>query len=468
MPNSNTNQKAPLNQILYGPPGTGKTYQTIDRALEILLEYKEIAIPENREKKKKIFNDFKRLGQIQFITFHQSYSYEEFVEGIKPVISNDEQNNNKHNEMTYEIRSGIFKKICERAKNDFDIFKQNISIDYNKALWRLYTIPDGTPKSDFFEECIEKEQVWVYKEDSNGNIEKEDIKGDYLVIPTAGKGKSQTIRAFGIFDDFMEEKEGKLYRKVKWLWKDTSQEGVLIPEANFARNTFQKVDIAKKQVLQAVEKKLKPKPYILIIDEINRGNISKILGELITLIEPSKRIGNDEELKVTLPYSNEEFGVPKNLYIIGTMNTADRSIALLDTALRRRFEFIEMMPDSTCLKENIERVELQKLLDTMNKRIEFLLDREHTIGHAYFIDVKTLDDLSVVFSKKIIPLLQEYFYDDYAKIDAVLNGNGMIESNSMQDLKIKLNNNFADDEKRIYEITDSKDWNEEKFQNIYK
>ena len=162
------------------------------------------------------------------------------------------------------------------------------------------------------------------------------------------------------------------------------------------------------------------KNYVLIIDEINRGNISKIFGELITLLEPTKRLGESEELKIRLPYSGEEFGVPKNLYILGTMNTADRSIALLDIALRRRFNFIEMPPKYDLLKEKIEvendKIELRELLKAINNRIEFLLDKDHLIGHSYLVKVETFDDLKEVFRNSIMPLLQEYFYDDFEKI----------------------------------------------------
>lgn len=220
------------------------------------------------------------------------------------------------------------------------------------------------------------------------------------------------------------------------------------------------------KIAQSVEKVVL-KPYILIIDEINRGNISKILGELITLIEESKRIGEKEELKVRLPYSNEEFGVPSNLYIIGTMNTADRSIALLDTALRRRFEFIEMTPEYKDLSTDCEGVNLQKLLEIMNDRIEFLLDREHTIGHSFFIDVDSMDKLRKVFKLKIIPLLQEYFYEDYAKIYAVFNGNKMIKPYSMKDLGVKFTDEFVDEDKKVYRISDSSEWSEDTFTKIY-
>nr|WP_258107818.1 AAA family ATPase [Campylobacter lari]MCR6775623.1 AAA family ATPase [Campylobacter lari] len=209
------------------------------------------------------------------------------------------------------------------------------------------------------------------------------------------------------------------------------------------------------------------KPYIIIIDEINRGNVSKIFGELITLIEPSKRIGKEEELKVTLPYSKDEFGVPKNVYIIGTMNTADRSITSLDTALRRRFEFVEMMPDVSKLSMDCEGINLQELLKAINTRIEYLLDREKTIGHAFFIGIDSLEKLKNVFQNKIIPLLQEYFYNDYALIDAVLNKNGMLEKQDINSGYLKNMTDFIESDKVIYKFSDSQKWDENTFKKIY-
>ena len=239
---------------------------------------------------------------------------------------------------------------------------------------------------------------------------------------------------------------------------------------NFENKEYQDLKSQDSQV-----DSIKLKPYILIVDEINRGNIAKILGELITLIEPSKRIGESEGLQLTLPYSGESFGVPSNLYIIGTMNTADRSIALLDTALRRRFEFVEMMPDSEYLKDkkisdSRNTIELDRLLESMNNRIEFLLDREHTIGHSYFMDVESIEDLHEVFKNKIIPLLQEYFYDDYAKIIAVLNDNGMIKEKNKLQFSDLFDGKFSelDSEKVVYEIIKSSKWRAWEVEKKYK
>ena len=216
--------------------------------------------------------------------------------------------------------------------------------------------------------------------------------------------------------------------------------------------------------------------YVLIIDEINRGNTAKIFGELITLIEDTKRIGGTDATTVTLPYSSnsdddDRFGVPKNLYIIGTMNTADRSIALLDTAFRRRFDFIEMMPQANLalIAKDIKGVNCQELLRVMNERIVVLFDREHQIGHSYFIGVDSMEKLRHAFRNRIIPLLQEYFYDDWGKIDAVLNNNKFVTKTEINS-DFSNNPDLVDSGRTIYELikADAPEWNNpERYQAIY-
>lgn len=317
---------APLNQILYGPPGTGKTYNVVKYAVE-LIEGKRIAPDEKYSVIKARYSKYAASGQIKFTTFHQSLSYEEFVEGIRPVVvdryGNDTSTAHEDTTVIYRPYNGIFKSLCEKAS------------------------------------------------------------------------KSPHMK------------------------------------------------------------------FVAIIDEINRGNISRIFGELITLIEESKR-----GTSVILPYSQTDFTVPPNLYILGTMNTADRSIAMLDTALRRRFDFIEMMPQPALLGE-CGGVDLCQLLTALNERIEYYYDREHAIGHAYFMNndgcIKSLDELREVFSTKIIPLLQEYFFDDYERIKLVLNDkNAFIECITPKFIK------QFDSGQKLYRLGNPMNWNMDNFINIYR
>ncbi|ECL9639053.1 AAA domain-containing protein, partial [Campylobacter jejuni] len=431
----NINNNIPLNQILYGSPGTGKTYHTIDKALEILGENLE-----SRDEKKAKFDEYVKNGQIVFTTFHQSYGYEEFVEGIKPSLNSDE-----NSQINYKVKDGIFKELCKKAlENRDDIESFNFYINDLKEK----TKEDANNPEKYFQLPNTKYSI-QYRGGKTFRIKFDDMSKNHKDYPVS--------------IDNIE----KLYKtsNIDEIYNSAYVKAIL----NYLKSQGLKDYKEKDEKINL--------PYIIIIDEINRGNVSKIFGELITLIEPSKRLGNEEALELTLPYSGEKFGVPKNVYIIGTMNTADRSITSLDTALRRRFEFVEMMPNSDLLNnvfickdvENPNEDEdylgddaktegyaeiLQNILISINKRIEFLLDREKTIGHAFFMSeavkfnknnwikpdeyeedwyVLSISKLKKVFQNKIIPLLQEYFYNDYALINAVLNDNGMIFEDKKDD-----------------------------------
>lgn len=427
----NINNNISLNQILYGSPGTGKTYHTIDKALEILGENLE-----SRDEKKAKFDEYVKNGQIVFTTFHQSYGYEEFVEGIKPHIDSEE--NSK--EIKYEIKDGIFKELCEKALENRDSIKNfNFYID---KLKEKVKIDDNNPEK-YFELPNTKYSI-QYRNGKTFRIKFDDMSKNHKDYPVSIDNIEKLYKTSNIDEIYNSAYVRAILNYLKLQGLEDYKE------------KDEKVNL----------------PYIIIIDEINRGNVSKIFGELITLIEASKRIGEKEELKVTLPYSGEKFGVPKNVYIIGTMNTADRSITSLDTALRRRFEFIEMMPDVSKLSMDCEGINLQELLKAINTRIEYLLDREKTIGHAFFVSVENLEDLKKVFQNKIIPLLQEYFYNDYALINEVLNDNGMIFEDKKDDKylqKIK-NLDSVNSERSIYNIAsfDDKIWDKiEIYQAIY-
>ena len=429
------------NLILYGPPGTGKTYNSVNYAVAIcegksLDEVKKESYKDILER----FNNLRKKGRILFTTFHQSYGYEEFIEGIRPVLEEDEGTGN----IQYEISDGIFKKICNTAR-----IPDSEEINHDAAIW-FVTLKDGKP-NDLKEECFHNDEI---RFDGTGDLKNDDawtfdrlskmVRGDY-VLSYGGGG--DLIDGVGIIQDdepvFDETRNSfKWIRKVKWLM---TKKQINVREINnnrlLPRFTIAKMNHMRlSDLLHAIEEngvqksQENLKQYVIIIDEINRGNISKIFGELITLIEKTKREGAAEAMEAVLPYSGESFSVPKNVYILGTMNTADRSIALMDTALRRRFEFVEMMPDSKVLESlgvgtiivGEDELNVAKMLDVINKRIEYLFDREHTIGHAFFTrlaDDPSLDTLAGIFEKNVIPLLQEYFYEDYEKIQLVLGDN---------------------------------------------
>jgi hypothetical protein len=388
-PNSN---KTPTNQILFGPPGTGKTYATISKAVAI-------ANPIfNLEQERSIIKEeYKRLvglNQIVFTTFHQSMSYEEFVEGIKPQT--------KDGLVTYDIEEGIFKKICADAElySADKLASVSKKVDLDK---RIKKLRDDLEQSE------------------NSEVEIAMTKASYHITSITDKHVKFRKASGGTGHDLVVD----TLKSIALGERDII--GGLRSYYDYLIQFLNAYNITE----EIIEEN---KPFVLIIDEINRGNVSQIFGELITLIEKDKRLGKEEALKVQLPYSKTQFGVPPNLYIIGTMNTADRSIETLDTALRRRFVFEETPPKPNLLKtagksgkvkgiitlKDNKTVDLETLLTTINNRIEKLIDKDHKIGHSYFLKVDTEKSLKKAFKNKVIPLLEEYFFGDFGKIGLVL------------------------------------------------
>ena len=316
------------NVIFYGPPGTGKTYKSKREAVKICMN---LSSSDDIAEIKQKYSEFVNNGRIKFITFHQSYGYEEFVEGLRSNCKGG-----------FEPQDGVLKRIAY------------------EAMFSAIANPSKLANPSY--EDKKKEVIT--------NLSKNDP---------------------GLFD-------------------------------------YGKQDIN----------------YVLIIDEINRGNISKILGESITIIESDKRFGQDEEVSCFLSYSGEKFFLPPNLFIIGTMNTADRSIALLDSALRRRFSFNPFYPEYEHFDQSNSNlsIDLSELLETINQRIEYLYDRDHTIGHSFFFNIKTNEELVKVFKNKIIPLLEEYFYNDLKKVGLILGGIGVNETDNLIVYKKQYDNIF--------------------------
>lgn len=456
----------PLNQILYGAPGTGKTYTTKKLAVEIIdnQEYDD----NDRELILERFDELIKSNQILFTTFHQSISYEDFIEGIKPETVD--------NNVTYEIKDGIFKKIAQLASKE-------ISKKINKKEFesKILLFDDGWNSLIYQTQMgLDNDIVFTIKTLTNKELVVKAVtnQGNLIIQPKIANALeyivsyNRTKKLFETFNDLKAIKNiDKDFRTVIGGSNSTAYWSVLN-----AINIFlnENSNLNEPSIIEL------PKKYVIIIDEINRGNISSIFGELITLIEDDKRKGilnnTQEQIEVELPYSQDKFSVPDNLYIIGTMNTADRSVESLDTALRRRFSFIAMpsKPEKLIdvVLENAFDIDLVKLLETINQRIELLIDKDHQIGHSFFINLKSFDGLKSVFKDKIIPLLEEYFFGDFGKIGLVL-GAEFIKPKANK-AKFATNFKYQDEsdessfsEKIIYEFTPFLDWNSKTFTSIY-
>ena len=457
-----------LNQILYGPPGTGKTWDTVNHAMAIIEDkpLKELE-REGRKDVKERFDKLKENGQIAMVTFHQNFTYEDFIEGIRPVLLDEDEDESE--KVQYELHKGVFRKIAERANGNRTQAEQT-----GDESWNMDDLLQAFAES-IGERLNSEEEINLFSpgDKSGATIGKINWSGDreFRSVQLSGSIQDQRLAVKIIKRDYEAFYRGEI-KSAKDIKPAYESKAGHHGNAMYYFPLFEMIKKFHDDEWQPEERVVvKKQNYVLIIDEINRGNIAKIFGELITLVEPSKRLGQDDEATVILPYSKEEFGVPDNLYIIGTMNTADRSIAQLDTALRRRFEFIEMMPDPKHgkISTDMEGVKCQELLAVMNKRIHFLLDREHQIGHTYFMDIGDLESLEVAFKNKIIPLLQEYFYDHWEKIDLVLNGNGFIRKIPFDNGLFK-NTDLIDEQRKIYELLSYDDgkWKvPESYQAIY-
>lgn len=475
--------KPELNTILYGPPGTGKTYNTVIYAVAIC-ENKNIEDVQSEEYEKVLYryNELKKEGRIAFTTFHQSFGYEEFIEGISPIIFEDNSDDCSGN-IEYKIKSGIFKSFCEETEK-ITIKNDKFSINKDATIWKV------TVGSKVQNDCFVNNYIRIgFGINDKGTKEfvNQINEGD-IIITTDGNRKNIRGIAIATSDEAykLENTESdSTTRDVMWLVRDINDD-VTILNGNkwLQRKTVSRLpNMNIKDLMEfAIKKNVELKEthieknngsYVFIIDEINRGNISKIFGELITLIEDTKRKGMTEEMSTILPYSGSLFSVPSNVYILGTMNTADRSIALMDTALRRRFQFVEMMPDTDILKNvTVEGVEIAPILKKINERITFLYDREHTIGHAFFIKLigsPNINTLGSIFEKSIIPLLQEYFYEDYQKIQLVLGDNHKVDVSTkfIKDEEVKVAEIFKGKATDVIDLPEKKyTINKEAFLNI--
>ena len=385
----NTQTNMALNQILFGPPGTGKTYNSIDKSVAIAT-----GSSADHNSNKIIFDDLRKQGQIEFVTFHQNYSYEDFMIGIRPNVSETTS------DLSFKKHYGIFYKIAKRARENFEK-----SLKDEQTISRENWVKE---KFEEFKEYVETELEENGKFTFKNNVSIYSVE-DEVFIYTGEKENGELWK---------NERIGMHYKALINIYLADVQnrqdikklENVPSLEKQHATYSFELIEkfreflTEKGYKFQSTTVQKEPlKNFVLIIDEINRANISKVFGELITVLEDDKRIGEPNELKITLPNGEKEFGVPPNLYLIGTMNTADKSIALIDIALRRRFEFIGKYPDY----DEIKNLDAKTLLQKINEEIYKLKNSaDYLIGHAYFMKGQSIEE---TLRNKIVPLLMEYF-----------------------------------------------------------
>jgi 5-methylcytosine-specific restriction protein B len=465
----------PTNLILYGPPGTGKTYATAEHAVRLCGE----TPPADRTELMARYAALSEVGRIEFVTFHQSMAYEDFVEGLRPetgaLLANPESDvESDSGGFRLRPRDGIFKQISERARltnagtpRHLDRKRDVFKIALGRRGREEHQVAEGLDRGlihlgwggeiDWSDEMFDSFQAikrhWQTQVDADATGKDPNIEmiytlrgamqpGDYVIL-SDGRDLGQ------VSGEYFYDAGAAFHphrRPVRWLWQDAAgvPRDCFYPRQFRQHSTYQlssdAIDWDALDMLifgqDAVATSDAP-AHVLVIDEINRANISKVFGELITLLEADKRIGKANALRVRLPYSNDSFGVPANLHIIGTMNTADRSIALIDKALRRRFTFTEMMPDYAVegMEAEVGGVSLAAILETINNRIEYLLDREHQIGHGWLLGCDTKAALDDVMRTKIIPLIAEYFFEDRGRTAEVLGGranNPFLDTKTLQ------------------------------------
>ena len=459
-----------LNTILYGPPGTGKMHATRARAVAICDGRDPEEVAADPDALRARYDELVDLKRIEFVTFHQSYGYEEFVEGLRPDPGGEDEDGAPIG-LRLRAVDGALKRIAERARtrpasapSAFDpegrkVFKVSLgrSWDNEDAYIRDECLDEGCfllgyggdidwsgREFDGGEAIAERWRREVGKPDLHGQnpniaairqIRVAMREGD-VVLASRGNLKVEAIGLVAGPYEFCPRTEDDYHhrRSVEWRWKDESGEGIDASDLTTKKFTQWSIyQMDRRHILwdnlrsyiETAPDDAPPPPHVLIVDEINRANVSKVLGEAITLLEEDKRLGAPNELRVTLPHSGAAFGLPANLHILGTMNTADRSIALLDTALRRRFRFEHLAPRPDLLgavEEDGHRVDLAAVLRAINDRLEYLLGPDHLVGHAWLMGVRDGETLDDAMAFKIVPLLREYFHEDLERVRAVLGG----------------------------------------------